>query len=90
MNLTAVPAFNDNYIWMSDDGRSTIVVDPGQAGPVHAHDDARRLALAAILVTHPRADHCRDVDGLRAAHDTAASNGSEALAAIRAWKNEFR
>ncbi|MEO8924383.1 MAG: hydroxyacylglutathione hydrolase, partial [Caldimonas sp.] len=28
MNLTAVPAFSDNYIWMIDDGRSAIVVDP--------------------------------------------------------------
>lgn len=65
MNLTAVPAFNDNYIWMIDDGRSAIVVDPGEAGPVHAVLDARRLALADILVTHHHADHCGGVDDLR-------------------------
>ena len=65
MNLTAVPAFSDNYIWMIDDGRSAIVVDPGEAGPVHAALDARRLALAAILVTHHHADHCGGVDELR-------------------------
>ena len=66
MNLTAVPAFSDNYIWMIDDGRSAIVVDPGEAGPVHAALDAKRLALAAILVTHHHADHVGGVDGLRA------------------------
>ncbi|MGZ5266528.1 MAG: hydroxyacylglutathione hydrolase [Caldimonas sp.] len=65
MNLTAVPAFSDNYIWMIDDGRSAIVVDPGEAAPVLAALDARRLALAAILVTHHHADHVGGVDGLR-------------------------
>jgi hydroxyacylglutathione hydrolase len=66
MNLTAVPAFSDNYIWMIDDGRNAIVVDPGEAGPVEAALDAKRLALAAILVTHHHADHVGGVDRLRA------------------------
>ena len=65
MNLTAVPAFSDNYIWMIDDGRGAIVVDPGEAGPVHSALDARRLALTAILVTHHHVDHCGGVDDLR-------------------------
>ncbi|NUZ07728.1 hydroxyacylglutathione hydrolase [Piscinibacter koreensis] len=65
MNLTALPAFSDNYIWMMDDGRSAIIVDPGEAAPVHAALDARGLALAAILVTHHHGDHCGGVDALR-------------------------
>ena len=63
--MTAVPAFSDNYIWIIDDGRSAIVVDPGEAEPVQAALDARRLALAAILVTHHHADHVGGVDALR-------------------------
>ena len=65
MNLTALPAFTDNYIWMLDDGTSAVVVDPGEAAPVQAALDARRLALAAILVTHHHGDHVGGVDALR-------------------------
>lgn len=65
MNLSAVPAFSDNYIWMLDDGRSAIVVDPGEAKPVEEALDAKGLALVAILVTHHHADHVGGVDRLR-------------------------
>ena len=65
MNLTALPAFSDNYIWMLDDGRTACVVDPGEAGPVERALDERGLALAAILVTHHHDDHTGGVDALR-------------------------
>jgi hydroxyacylglutathione hydrolase len=57
MNLPALPAFADNYIWMLDDAAHAIAVDPGEPGPVAEALDARRLGLAAILMTHRRADH---------------------------------
>lgn len=66
MLLTALRAFTDNYIWMIDDGRSALVVDPGQSEPVERALDARRLELAGILVTHHHADHTGGVDALRA------------------------
>ena len=65
MNLTALPAFSDNYIWMLDDGRSACVVDPGESAPVERALDARGLTLASILVTHHHADHSGGVDPLR-------------------------
>ncbi len=65
MNLLALPAFNDNYIWMLHDGVRAAVVDPGDAGPVHEALDALRLQLSAILVTHHHADHVGGVDALR-------------------------
>jgi hydroxyacylglutathione hydrolase len=65
MNLTALPAFSDNYIWMLHDGARAVVIDPGDAAPVIAALDAQRLALAAILVTHHHADHVGGVDALR-------------------------
>ena len=69
MNLTALEAFSDNYIWMIDDGQRAIVVDPGESGPVEAALDARRLALAGILLTHHHADHVGGVDALRSRLD---------------------
>ena len=65
MNLVALPAFTDNYIWMLHDGFNAVVVDPGDAAPVHAALDAQRLQLAAILVTHHHPDHVGGVDALR-------------------------
>lgn len=65
MNLLALPAFADNYIWMLHDGQSAVVVDPGDAAPVHTKLDELGLALAAILVTHHHSDHVGGVDALR-------------------------
>jgi hydroxyacylglutathione hydrolase len=65
MNLVALPAFSDNYIWMLHDGRKAVVVDPGEAAPVLHALDALKLDLTGILVTHHHADHCGGVDALR-------------------------
>jgi hydroxyacylglutathione hydrolase len=66
MNLLALPAFADNYIWMLHDGHLAAVVDPGDDAPVHEALDRLGLELAAILVTHHHADHVGGVDALRA------------------------
>jgi hydroxyacylglutathione hydrolase len=65
MNLIAVPAFADNYIWMLHDGREAIVVDPGEAAPVVHALEQHALKLAAIVVTHHHGDHIGGVDALR-------------------------
>jgi hydroxyacylglutathione hydrolase len=65
MNLVALPAFTDNYIWILHDGRHAIVVDPGEAAPVTQALDAQGLELAGILVTHHHGDHVGGVDALR-------------------------
>lgn len=50
---------------MLHDGRSAIVVDPGESAPVIAALDAQQLELTTILVTHHHADHVGGVDALR-------------------------
>lgn len=57
MELIALPAFSDNYVWMLHDGSRALVVDPGDASPVEQALDRWHLELAAILVTHHHADH---------------------------------
>lgn len=57
LRAIALPAFEDNYIWLlaADDG-AAIVVDPGDAAPV-LRAAADGLRPEAILLTHHHADH---------------------------------
>lgn len=66
MRLTALPAFEDNYVWaLSGADGAALVVDPGQAAPVL---EAARHGLrpAAVLVTHHHGDHVGGIAELRA------------------------
>ena len=71
LEIVPVSAFRDNYIWTlrSPGGRSAVVVDPGDAGPVHAHLARENLDLSAILVTHHHPDHVGGVAELAAKHE---------------------
>lgn len=59
--LIALPALQDNYIWVLRQARQAIVVDPGQAEPVIAYLQAHQLTLQSVLITHQHRDH---IDGL--------------------------
>jgi hydroxyacylglutathione hydrolase len=70
MRLHALPAFDDNYIWVlaGDDGRA-LVVDPGDAGPVLAAAaeglHPMGMHLIGVLVTHHHDDHIGGLAQLR-------------------------
>jgi len=66
VRVHAIPAFTDNYIWMIHDGRSAVVIDPGDAGPVEATLAEMGLRLSAIVLTHLHYDHCWGVPAMRA------------------------
>jgi len=57
IQLIAVPAFSDNYLWMVCKGDHAVVVDPGQAAPVQTILHQHKLKLDAILLTHHHNDH---------------------------------
>ena len=67
MNLLALPAFEDNYLWFLHDGQRALVVDPGDAEPVLEALQRLGLQLQGILVTHHHGDHTRGVAALRQA-----------------------
>jgi hydroxyacylglutathione hydrolase len=69
LEIVALPAFSDNYIWLVHDPESgeTAVVDPGDAAPVAAALEARRWALGQIWNTHWHPDHTGGNEALRAA-----------------------
>jgi hydroxyacylglutathione hydrolase len=59
MEIVAVPAFSDNYLWLVHDEASgeTAVVDPGDARPVLAAAEKRGWAISQIWNTHWHPDH---------------------------------
>jgi len=65
LNISAIPAFDDNYIWLLDAGDKTCaVVDPGDADPVLEILEQQGLNLAYILLTHHHYDHTGGVQEL--------------------------
>ncbi len=69
MQLRAIPAFADNYIWMLDDELgNALVVDPGAAEPVEAALQTHDLRLRTILITHHHPDHIGGLQSLAAHH----------------------
>ena len=59
LEIVAVPAFADNYLWLVHDEESgeTAVVDPGDPAPVLAEADRRGWRITKILNTHWHPDH---------------------------------
>ncbi len=59
IQIVAVPAFSDNYLWLVNDSTSgeTAVVDPGDAAPVLAEAERRGWAITQIWNTHWHPDH---------------------------------
>ena len=59
LEIVRVPVLSDNYSWLVHDGASgeTMVVDPGEAGPVLAAAETRGWTIGAVWITHWHPDH---------------------------------
>lgn len=70
LTFTALPAFNDNYIWLMQNAvtQQCAVVDPGDAQPVLNWLAANpQWQLTDILITHHHPDHVGGVTQLKQA-----------------------
>lgn len=79
LDISPIPAFDDNYIWLLRDQGSSraAVVDPGDEEPVIAALEAQRLELSAILITHHHYDHIGGVAELQTAFGQVRVFGPE-------------
>lgn len=59
LEIVAVPAFTDNYIWLVHDEESgeTAVVDPGDTAPALAETKRRGWTITQVWNTHHHWDH---------------------------------
>ena len=71
IQIEAIPAFSDNYIWLlyDSDSGDAVVVDPGEAAPVQRALADRGLQLTAVLVTHHHPDHIGGINELAGDRD---------------------
>ena len=67
LEITAIPAYQDNYIWALHDpsaGPDCILVDPGEAEPALNWLRANHRKPIAVLLTHHHHDHIGGVEEL--------------------------
>ncbi len=66
LRIRPIPAFDDNYIWLLQNGDQTkvAVVDPGDETPVLELLRNEGLELGAILISHKHGDHTGGVEDL--------------------------
>lgn len=67
VEVVAVPALTDNYVWLLHREGQTVVIDPGAAEPVQAALDERGWTTDALWITHWHPDHTGGVAALKAA-----------------------
>jgi len=67
MEVVAVPALSDNYIWLLHDGDHTAVIDPGDGQAAVAAAEAHGWRIDQVLITHWHPDHTAGIPAVVAA-----------------------
>lgn len=64
MPIHFIPAFTDNYIYITETPKGVWIIDPGCAEPVFTWCAEHQIRPSAILCTHHHADHTGGVAAL--------------------------
>ena len=80
MNITILPAYKDNYIYIlhCDQTHETAVIDPGEAGPVLDFLNETGWSLTQIWLTHHHWDHINGAEDLKDLYPEAKMIGAAA------------
>ncbi|MEH8017866.1 hydroxyacylglutathione hydrolase [Rheinheimera muenzenbergensis] len=91
LQITPIPAFEDNYIWACCQPGSPfcLIVDPGDADAVQHFLTTENKILHAILVTHHHRDHIAGIAALRRAFPEVRVIGPKAEVSRIADLNEW-
>lgn len=73
--IQMIKALSDNYIWIIEDGKKAVVVDPGEAEEVLKYLKKQQMQLAGILLTHNHEDHTGGVKEIATAFPDALVYG---------------
>src|SRR3990167_2282045 len=67
VNVVAIRALKDNYIWLlvDESQKTAVIVDPGEAKPVLDYLAAQALTPLAILITHHHWDHVNGITEIK-------------------------
>lgn len=82
LDLSPIPAFDDNYIWALRHGQQAWLVDPGDAEPALAWLHQQGLQLAGLLITHHHGDHIGGIAGLTAHQPDLPIYGPARISAV--------
>ncbi|MEX0915014.1 MAG: hydroxyacylglutathione hydrolase [Wenzhouxiangellaceae bacterium] len=72
IEIEAIKAFSDNYIWAIHDDRHCVIIDPGEASGVLEFLGRTELQLSGFLLTHHHPDHIGGVARIRREHPAPA------------------
>lgn len=76
LTIIPIPALQDNYIWLIQQGENAIVVDPAESAPVLDFLAKHSLNLTACLLTHNHQDHVGGVNALKMVYPNLKVYGS--------------
>lgn len=82
VDVTPVPAFSSNYIWVLHCAQTAVAVDPGDAAPLLDYLAGAGLTLDAVLITHHHADHVGGLPALLARFPALTVYGPASVAGV--------